>query len=157
MHYAITGMTATEIICKRADSKQAHMGLTSWKNGAQGMVRKDDVSIVKNYLTENEILELNLLVSSYLNFAELQAKRGVVMAMQDWVSKLDEFLTLSGSKVLQDVGERSALQAKTYVEKEFDIYHERVLEGYQSDFDRLLKDEFAILEEEAKVVSDTHE
>lgn len=140
MHYAISGQTAAEIICKRADSSLPFMGLTSWKNGAAGMVRASDTTIAKNYLDRIELDQLNLLVSAYLDFAEIQAKRGVLMTMQDWVNKLDDYLRLSDYGVLEGKGERSAAQAIKFAEREFEKYHARALEQYQSDFDRYLAD-----------------
>lgn len=138
MHYAITGQTAAEIICSRADSSLPNMGLTSWKNGPHGMIRLGDVLVAKNYLTEKEISELNLLASAYLDFAELQAKRGLIMTMQDWVEKLNEFLSLSNYGILESKGTRTAVQAKNRAENEFRKYHANLLSVYQSDFDKYL-------------------
>ena len=85
MHYAVTHQTAAEIIYSRADSKKVNMGLTTWKNAPNGDIRKPDVSIAKNYLSQEEIDTLNRIVTMYLDYAELQAKRGQVMYMKDWV------------------------------------------------------------------------
>lgn len=141
MHFAISGQTAAEIIFDRANSKEPFMGLTSWRNGPSGMIRAEDALIAKNYLSEKELSELNLLVSAYLDFAELQAKRGVLMTMADWVSKLDEYLRLSDYGVLQDKGSRNALQAKQRAQKEYEAYHAKVLKEYQSDFDLFLEEQ----------------
>ena len=139
MHYAISGQTAAEIIFDRANSEAPFMGLTSWKNGPAGMIRAEDTMIAKNYLSEQEIEELNLLASAYLDFAELQAKRGVLMTMADWVSKLDEYLRLSGYGVLQGKGSRNAVQARQRAEREYEVYHAKVLREYQSDFDLFIE------------------
>ena len=139
MHYAISGHTAAEIIFDRANSEAPFMGLTSWKNGPAGMIRAEDTMIAKNYLSEQEIEELNLLASAYLDFAELQAKRGVLMTMADWVSKLDEYLRLSDYGVLQGKGSRNAVQARQRAEREYEVYHAKVLREYQSDFDLFIE------------------
>ncbi|MCI9208115.1 MAG: virulence RhuM family protein [Adlercreutzia caecimuris] len=139
MHYAISGQTAAEIIFDRANSEAPFMGLTSWKNGPAGMIRAEDTMIAKNYLSEQEIEELNLLASAYLDFAELQAKRGVLMTMADWVSKLDEYLRLSDYGVLQGKGSRNAVQARQRAEREYEVYHAKVLREYQSDFDLFIE------------------
>lgn len=138
MHYAISGKTAAEIICERADRSLPFMGLTSWKNGPQGMVRSSDTAIAKNYLDQSELSALNLLVSAYLDFAEMQAKRGVLTTMQDWVKKLDDYLRLSDYGVLEGKGEHSAAQAIKLAEREFEAYHEKTMRSYQSDFDQYL-------------------
>ena len=135
MHYAISGKTAAEIICERADRNLPFMGLTSWKNGPHGAIRVGDVCIAKNYLSEGELDGLNRLVSAYLDFAELRAKRGVLTNMQEWVEKLDEYLRMSDFGVLEGKGQRSAEQAKSHAEAEYEAYHARVMAEYQSDFD----------------------
>ena len=139
MHYAISGQTAAEIIFDRADHTAPFMGLTSWKNGPAGMIRAEDVVIAKNYLSEIELSELNLLVNAYLDFAELQAKRGVLMTMEDWVSKLDDYLRMSDYGVLRGNGSRSASQARGRAEKEYEAFHAKVLREYQSDFDLFIE------------------
>lgn len=138
MHYAISGQTAAEIICARADRNAPFMGLTSWKNGPGGMIRQADTLIAKNYLSEDELTELNLLVSAYLDFAELQAKRGALMTMQGWIDKLDDYLRMSNFGILEGKGERSAAQALKQATSEFEAYHARVLKEYQSDFDQYM-------------------
>lgn len=101
MHYAIHGHTAAEVIATRANSKQPQMGLTSFKGSK---IHASDVTIAKNYLSEPEIKQLNLIVSLYLDFAELQATNGRAMKMRDWVTKLDDFLKLSEKQILKDAG-----------------------------------------------------
>jgi len=104
MHWAAHGHTAAEIIGNRADSTLPHMGLTSWQGDKP---RKDDVVIAKNYLTEKELNLLNRIVTAYLEFAELQALEHKPMYMEDWIAKLDDFLKLSGRKLLNHAGKIS--------------------------------------------------
>ena len=101
LHWAISGQTAAEIIVARVDAEKPNMGLTTWKNAPNGMIRKPDVSIAKNYLNETEMDDLNRIVSMYLDYAERQAKKGQVMYMKDWVKKLDAFLQFNEEAVLQ--------------------------------------------------------
>lgn len=104
VHYAIHGQTAAELIATRADSGQPNIGLTTWE-GAR--IRKADVSIAKNYLNEDELRALNNLAEQYLIFAEGQAMRRIAMTMQDWISKLEGFLTLNDREILQGAGKVS--------------------------------------------------
>ena len=115
------------------------MGLTTWKNAPNGMIRKPDVSIAKNYLTETEMDDLNRIVSMYLDYAERQAKKGQVMYMRDWVKKLDAFLQFNEEAVLQHSGRVSHEVAKALAEQEYDKFYARQLQNYESDFDKLLK------------------
>lgn len=136
VHYAIHGQTAAGLIATRADSSQPNMGLTTWE-GAR--IRKADVSIAKNYLNEEELRALNNLAEQYLIFAEGQAMRRIAMTMQDWVSKLEGFLTLNDREILQGAGKVSAELAKAHAEQEFDKF--RVLDNqrFESDFDRMVR------------------
>ena len=136
VHYAIHGQTAAEVVQSRADSAQSNMGLTNWE-GAR--IRKSDVSIAKNYLNEKELRALNNLVEQYLIFAEGQAERRVAMTMQDWITKLEGFLTLNDREILQNAGKVSAQLAKTYAEEEYDKFHSREDRELESDFDRMVK------------------
>ncbi|MDH5741395.1 MAG: virulence RhuM family protein, partial [Nitrospira sp.] len=120
MHWATHGHTAAEVIHQRADATKPLMGLTTTRPG--GIVRRDDVSIAKNYLTENELHALNRIVSAYLEFAELQALNRRAMAMREWIVKLDEFLTLSGRELLNHAGKISAEAAKAKAELEYERY-----------------------------------
>ena len=104
LHYAITGMTAPEIIYNRVDSKKEYMGLQTWKNAPDGKILETDVTIAKNYLSEEEIKELNNLVSMYLDFAERQVKLGHIISMQEWKDKLEMFLNLNEYNILKDNG-----------------------------------------------------
>ena len=145
-HYAITGQTAAEIVYHSADHTKEHMGLTTWKNAPQGRIRKSDVSIAKNYLNEEEMINLNEIVTMYLDYAERQARRGNIMYMQDWVNRLDAFLQFNEEDILHDKGKVTAAIAKAFAESEFEKF--RVLQDrtYQSDFDRLV----ANIEENSK-------
>ena len=139
LHWAITGQTAAELISSRVDSAKENMGLTTWKNAPVGKIRKTDVGISKNYLNEKELNGLNRIVSMYLDFAELQASRGVVMYMKDWVKKLDAFLQFNETAILKDAGRVTHEVALALAEKEFEKYcivQDKLLE---SDFDKAVK------------------
>lgn len=139
LHWAISGQTAAEIIVDRVDADKPNMGLTTWKNAPNGMIRKPDVSIAKNYLNETEMDDLNRIVSMYLDYAERQAKKGQVMYMSEWVKKLDAFLQFNEEAVLQHIGRVSHEVAKALAEEEYDKFHAKQLQNYESDFDKLLK------------------
>ena len=136
VHYAIHGHTAAELIKQRADSGQPNMGLTNW-SGAR--IRKSDVSVAKNYLTEEELRALNNLAEQYLVFAEGQAARRIAMNMKDWITKLEGFLTLNDREILRGAGQVSADLAKSHAETEFSKF--RVIDDarIESDFDRMVK------------------
>lgn len=136
MHYAVHGHTAAEVIAERANSKQPQMGLTSFKGSK---IRSSDVTIAKNYLSEPEIKQLNLIVSLYLDFAELQATNGRLMKMSDWIIKLDEFLRLSEKQILKDSGSISAKKAETIAHTEYEKYRKEEDKKYISDFDKEVK------------------
>ena len=137
MHYAVHGNTAAEMIVARADHTKEHMGLTTWLNAPRGKIVKADVSVAKNYLSKDEMQELNEIVTMYLDYAIRQARRHIPMTMADWASKLDAFLQFNDAEILQDKGKVTAAIAKAFAESEFEKY--RVLQDrtYQSDFDRL--------------------
>ena len=122
VHWAVHGHTAAEVIHQRADAAKTHMGLTSWQ-GAK--VRKPDVAIAKNYLNENELKKLSLIVTQYLDFAELQALERRPMTMRDWLAKLDAFLRAGDREILEDAGDISAEEAKRKAELEFDKFEVR--------------------------------
>jgi len=124
MHWAAHGHTAAEIIAERADANQPNMGLTSWKNAPHGKVRKGDVAIAKNYLSQDELEALNRIVSAYLEFAELQALNRRPMYMSDWITKLDDFLKLSDREILTHAGKISAALARSKAEAEYEKFHE---------------------------------
>ncbi|EKD45712.1 MAG: hypothetical protein ACD_69C00165G0001 [uncultured bacterium] len=133
MHYAVHGSTAAEIIAQRADSTKPLMGLTGFKND---YIAASDIVVAKNYLTESELNQLNLIVSLYIDFAELQASGGRLMKMQDWIKKLDEFLTISEKKLLHSSGAISAKQAERKAFAEYEKYRKDQDKNYISDFDR---------------------
>ena len=143
MHWAAHGHTAAEIVRRRADAGQPHMGLTTWKNAPAGPVRKADVAIAKNYLQKEELESLNLVVSAYLDFAELQARGHRPMHMRDWIAKLDDFLRLGDREVLTHAGKISHELAEEHAHAQFAQYEEqrRQLEAAQptSDFDQTIE------------------
>ncbi|MFA6570086.1 MAG: virulence RhuM family protein [Bacteroidota bacterium] len=139
MHWAITGKTAAEIIFERADSKKINMGLTNWRGTK---VRKQDVEIAKNYLSEDELLTLNNLTEQYLVFAEGQALRRIPMYMKDWIAKLDAFLNLNDRDILTTAGKISNELALEHAHQEYEGYNlSRILEEdkLETDFDKTLK------------------
>ncbi|MDR3478588.1 MAG: virulence RhuM family protein [Gammaproteobacteria bacterium] len=139
LHFAMTGKTAAEIIHQRADSAKPNMGLTVWKNAPDGAIRESDVVIAKNYLNEKELDHLNRIVTMYLDFAEMQADRGIMMYMKDWVSKLDAFLKFNEREILTDSGKISQEVAHALAMKEYEIYKKEQDKLYESDFDREVK------------------
>ena len=143
MHWAAHGHTAAEIVHRRADAAKPHMGLTSWKNAPGGPVRKTDVAVAKNYLTQPEIEALNLIVSAYLDFAELQAQGHRPMHMADWIVKLDAFLQLGDRETLTHAGSISHQLAEEHAHAQYTLHEQqrRRLEVEQStsDFDRAVE------------------
>ncbi len=136
VHWAITGQTAAEIIHKRADNEKDNMGLTNWRGTK---VRKQDISVAKNYLNEEELKILNNLVEQYLIFAEGQAMRRVPMNMTDWVVKLDGFLSLNDRDILDHAGKISHQIAKQTAEQEYDKFQQRRLEKETEQADDVLE------------------
>jgi hypothetical protein len=136
LHWAISGMTAAEIVATRADAGKPRMGLTTWKNAPDGKVLKSDVTVAKNYLSAPEIEQLERIVSMYLDYAENQAARHKLMRMADWAEKLDGFLRFNEYDVLSDAGRVSREVAKGLAEAEYDTF--RVLQDrdYEGDFER---------------------
>ena len=151
MHFAVHGHTAAELIVERADHTKTHMGLTTWQDAPDGKIKKSDVSIAKNYLTDSELTQLNLMVTSYLDFAENMAKRHIPLTMQDWESRLNRFIEMFEYGLLKDAGKVSAEIAKLHAETEFEKY--RVIQDklFLSDYDRYL------LELESQAASDLKE
>jgi hypothetical protein len=139
LHWAITGKTAAEIVHSRANSQKENMGLTHWKNAPAGKIRKTDVGIAKNYLNEKELDALNRIVTMYLDFAEMQANRGIVMYMKDWITRLDAFLQFNEQAILEDAGKVSHEIALALAETEFDKYNDKHAAIYESDFDQDVK------------------
>lgn len=124
MHYAVTHQTAAEIIYNRADHTKDHMNLTTWKHSPDGKILETDVVIAKNYLTKEEIEQLELIVSAFLDLAEARAKRNIPMTMEDWSNRIDKYLLADDRDILKDAGKIS-----------HEIAQDKL---YQSDFDKLL-------------------
>jgi hypothetical protein len=138
LHWAITGQTAAELITARVDSTKENMGLTTWKNAPKGAIRKTDVSIAKNYLNEKELEGLNRIVTMYLDFAESQALKGVVMNMKDWIVKLDSFLQFNEIEILTHQGKVKHEVALALAESEFEKYRIAQDKLLESDFDKAI-------------------
>ncbi|MDD5057844.1 MAG: virulence RhuM family protein [Sideroxydans sp.] len=140
MHWATHGHTAAELIQRRADASQPYMGLQTTRPG--GIVRKQDVAIAKNYLSEDELQVLNRIVNLYIEYAELQALGRKPMTMRDWITKLDEFLKISGRELLDHAGKISAETAKAKAETEYARYHslqDAQPRAVDADFERVVK------------------
>ena len=140
LHWAIHGQTAAEVIVSRADATKERMGLTTWKDAPKGKIQKFDVSVAKNYLTEDEMAQLQRLVSAYLDVAEDMALRQIPMTMQDWETRLNRFIAATDREILQDAGKVTAEIAQAHAESEFEKY--RIVQDrlFESDFDRLIKE-----------------
>lgn len=140
LHWAIHKHTAAELIYERADSTKENMGLTSWEGSPNSKIRKSDVSIAKNYLSKDELHSLELIVSGYLDFAEMQANRNIPMTMEDWAKHLDRILMANEQEILTNAGKISMEVAKAHAETEWEKY--RIIQDriYQSDFDLFLED-----------------
>ena len=146
MHYAVHGHTAAELIVERADHTKEHMGLTTWADAPEGKIKKSDVTVAKNYLSRDEMKQLNRMVTAYLDFAENMTLRHIPLTMQDWEMRLNSFIEMFDYGILQDAGKVSAEIAKLHAETEFEKY--RVIQDrlFMSDFDRYMLE----LEESAK-------
>ena len=139
LHWAVSGMTAAEIIANRVDASKPSMGLTNWKNAPDGKVLKSDIGTAKNYLIEREIKDLEKIVSMYLDYAELQTSRQIAMKMSDWVEKLNGFLQFNGFEVLDNPGKVSAEVAKHLADEQFENFRVKQDEAFESDFEREVK------------------
>ena len=139
LHWAIHGQTAAEVILHRADATKDRMGLTTWKDAPKGKIQKFDVGVAKNYLAENEMAQLQRLVSAYLDVAEDMALRKIPMTMQDWETRLNRFIAATDREILQDAGKVTSEIAQAHAESEFEKY--RVVQDrlFESDFDRAVK------------------
>ena len=146
MHFAVHGHTAAELIVERADHRKEHMGLTTWADAPGGKIKKSDVTIAKNYLSEFEIGQLDRMVSAYLDFAESMTLRHIPLTMQDWETRLNGFIQMFEYGLLKNAGKVSAEIAKLHAETEFEKY--RVIQDklFLSDFDKYMLE----LEEAAK-------
>ena len=138
-HFAVTGNTAAEIVYNHADTNKDFMGLSTWKNAPNGKILKSDVAIAKNYLNENEIGDLNLLVSAFLDLAEFQARRNQLMNMKDWLERTNKFLESNSLDVLPNAGIISHEQAVEKAHQEYDHFRIEQDKNYLSDLDRELK------------------
>lgn len=137
LHWAITGKTAAELITQRADANKPNMGLTTWKNAPKGKILKGDIKIAKNYMHEAEIKALEHIVSMYLDFAELQASRQVLMTMADWVNRLDAFLQFNEFQILQNAGTVRHEVAVQLAEKEYEKFRIIQDQNFVSDFETI--------------------
>ena len=146
LHWAIHGHTAAELIVERADAEKQHMGLTTWKDAPKGKIQKFDVSVAKNYLSEFEMGQLERLVNAYLDIAELQATRKIPMTMSDWENRLNRFIEATDRDILSDAGRVTAEIASQHAETEFEKY--RIVQDrlFESDFDRFVALETAMVE-----------
>ena len=140
MHFAVHGHTAAELIVERADARKNHMGLTTWQDAPNGKIKKSDVTVAKNYLTEKELGQLNRMVSAYLDFAENMANRHIPLTMADWEKRLNKFIEMFEYGLLQDAGKVTAEIAKLHAETEFEKY--RIVQDrlYKSDYDLFLEE-----------------
>lgn len=139
LHFAITGKTAAEIIASRVSSKKDKMGLTSWRRSPQGKIMPSDIVTAKNYLDKKEIEHLNRIGNMYLDYAEMQAARGKMMSMKDWIEKLNAFLKFSEYEILTNAGKISHEVAEVLALKEYKKFKIEQDKNYISDFDREVK------------------
>ena len=146
MHYAVHGHTAAELIVERADHTKEYMGLTTWADAPDGKIKKSDVTVAKNYLSQDEMKQLNRMVTAYLDFAENMTLRHIPLTMQDWEKRLNSFIEMFDYGILQDAGKVTAEIAKIHAETEFEKY--RIIQDrlFMSDFDKYMLE----LEENAK-------
>ena len=146
MHFAVHGHTASELIVERADHTKEHMGLITWVDAPEGKIKKSDVTIAKNYLSQDEMKQLNRMVTAYLDFAENMTLRHIPLTMEDWEKRLNSFIEMFDYGILQDAGKVSAEIAKLHAETEFEKY--RIVQDrlFMSDFDKYMLE----LEENAK-------
>lgn len=138
MHYAVHGHTAAELIVERANHTKEHMGLTTWADAPDGKIKKSDVTVAKNYLSQDEMKQLNRMVTAYLDFAENMTLRHIPLTMQDWEKRLNSFIEMFDYGILQDAGKVTVEIAKLHAETEFEKY--RVIQDrlFMSDFDKFM-------------------
>ena len=138
MHFAVHGHTVAELIVERADHKKEHMGLTTWADAPDGKIKKSDVTIAKNYLSQHEMKQLNRMVTAYLDFAESMTLRHIPLTMEDWEKRLNRFIEMFDYGILKDAGKVSAEIAKLHAETEFEKY--RIVQDrlFMSDFDKYM-------------------
>lgn len=138
LHFAVTGMTAAEIIHERADSDKPFMGLTTWNNSPRGKIQKSDVTVAKNYLNQQEVSKLNRLVGMFIDFAELRALNQQVMTMKDWLKQVEKFLAFTEQQILKTAGKISHEMAVAKAHGEFDRFRPKQDKAYISEFDQKL-------------------
>ena len=137
LHFAIHGQTAAELVASRADATKENMGLTSWKGDK---VRKQDITVAKNYLTEKEMKSLNRIVTMYLDYAEYQAERNRPMYMKDWIEKLNGFLQFNDRDILEHAGKVSKAVAEQLASNEYEKFNQyRIQQSPSSDFEEFIK------------------
>lgn len=139
MHYAVTHQTAAEIIYDRADAAKPYMGLMTWKNAPDGRVVKSDVTVAKNYLSEQEVESLNLLTTAFLDTAELRAKRHILMKMADWKQVLENYLHINDYEALKDAGKVTHEEAEAKALGEYEKFRKIQDQTFLSDFDKFLE------------------
>ena len=139
MHYAVTHQTAAEIVYDRADAEKPHMGLMTWKNAPDGRIVKSDVTIAKNYLSEQEVDELNLLTTAFLDIAERRARRRLITTMADWKQVLEQYLKVSDADILPDAGSVSHEEAEVKALGEYEKFWRIQDQTLLSDFDKFLE------------------
>jgi hypothetical protein len=140
MHYAVTHQTAAEIIYNRANAEKPHMGLMTWKNAPDGRVVKSDVTIAKNYLSEQEVDSLNLLTTAFIDTAEGRARRHLIMKMADWKSLLERYLNFQERDILPDAGSVTHEEAEAKALGEYEKFWKIQDQTFLSDFDKLIED-----------------
>ena len=140
MHFAVSHQTAAEIIYDRANSNSEHMGLTSWKNSPDGKIMESDVVIAKNYLSKDELQDLEGIVSAFLEIAENRARRHIPMTMEDWSTRIDKYLLSDDRDVLKNAGKISHEIACDKALTEFEKYRIKQDKLYKSDFDLLIEE-----------------
>ena len=140
MEYAVTHHTAAEIIYNRADAEKEHMGLTSWRNSPSGKILETDVVIAKNYLSKEELEDLELIVSAFLDLAERRAKRNIPMTMEDWSNRIDKYLLSDDLDILKDAGRISHEIAVDKALTEYEKYRIKQDKLFTSDFDLFMLD-----------------
>ena len=139
MHYAVTHQTAAEIVYDRADAEKPHMGLMTWKNAPDGRVVKSDVTVAKNYLSEKEVNELNLLTTAFLDIAERRAQRHLLTKMTDWKNVLEQYLKVSDADILPNAGSISHEEAEEKALGEYEKFRKIQDQTLLSDFDKFIE------------------
>jgi len=152
MHWAVTHQTAAEIIYNRADAEMPHMGLTTWKNAPDGRVQRSDTIIAKNYLSDKEVSDLNLISNAFLDLAENRANRQLITTMAEWKQQLERFLAMYNYEVLEGAGTVSAAEAKEKAYGEYDKFRLIQDREYLSDFDKEIRNwkELGLFDDEKK-------